>query len=233
MGRAKKRKMAKLARINEEKTRARKTKYSEIVFDSFLEAQWAAFFDLCSISWEYKPSLLDEDYIDWQPRFRLELIYKELPAIQDCLTLGFYTLVTPSPINPFPKESASQLMRAHPYNHDLISIKDLVEQDVGCPEKEITGCPLDRVAILGESPLEICPEKMVKSKFKSLQEIAFAEKQLTPDKHMVISGWCSPFFKNDSRLWAPLEFLSGNREQIKNEWVIAKHLAAEKMSLIK
>ena len=141
MGKAKKRRLAKLARRNREKKAVEKreyekTEYLGTVFDSLLEARWAAFFDLCSLEWRYKPEIPEElAYINWQPTFSLQLIYMEVPKKNDWLTMWFFVEVQPCSMEPFPEKIASQIMYAHPYNHELIKINSIenIESDIFPP----------------------------------------------------------------------------------------------------
>lgn len=57
------------------------TKYKDTMFRSRLEAQWAAFFDLAGIDWEYEPCDLE----GWCPDFALTLagatVYAEVKPV--------------------------------------------------------------------------------------------------------------------------------------------------------
>ncbi len=58
------------------------TRYAGVDFRSRLEARWAAFFDLCTWSWEYEPV----DLKGWTPDFRLNLAQPILVEVKPVLT---------------------------------------------------------------------------------------------------------------------------------------------------
>ncbi|TWI34046.1 hypothetical protein [Mesorhizobium tianshanense] len=56
--------------------RAKQTTYRDVIFRSQLEAQWAAFFDLCGWEWQYEPGKLP----GWIPDFQIRTSFCDVLA---------------------------------------------------------------------------------------------------------------------------------------------------------
>lgn len=81
------------------KIKSHQTEYSGHTFRSRLEATWAAFFDLCGISWAYEPVDLD----GWVPDF---VLWMDVPV---------YVEVKPAPLHDaFPIVKAAVLDSSFP-----------------------------------------------------------------------------------------------------------------------
>lgn len=199
------------------------TTYKGVKFKSKLEAQWAAFFDLCDCFWEYEPNTASGAFDQWRPDFKLRLTYQWIESKQAHFYLDFYMEVKPCDLVPFPDGVARKIMYAHPYDHPPVSINDLGNEDVGAPIKSLTDCPYDRVGILGQRPINK-QVKIIKTTFRYISEIEVEELEHIYDEEIVYSGYYSTCFTHASRIWKPITFLGGDKKRLVQSWQEARKI---------
>lgn len=92
---------------------ARPTDYRGLLFDSKLEATWAAFFDACGWQWEYHPAAYE--FPDWEPDFMLAGHYRPI-------------LVEVAPVSAYPQETGTRISaHAHPLGIECLILGDLMQ----------------------------------------------------------------------------------------------------------
>jgi hypothetical protein len=211
------------------------TTYAEIKFRSQLEAQWACFFDLCGMKWEYEPK--DHHFWNWQPDFSLRVHFRETEY------RWFFIEVKPISLIPFPIDTVSKLMYAHPFDHEqeelcsYCHITILGKQpyfDYPNPFVYVTTFePISKEAksLLKQNDwLETDPDRYFNSfttltniECKSAEDVFGRSKENNQVQNsQCFGGWYTTHQYNSMRLWCPLVFCEGDFRLCKENWLKAQ-----------
>lgn len=211
------------------------TSYTGIKFRSQLEAQWACFFDICEMKWQYEPK--DHFFWNWQPDFALRAQFS------DTEYRWFFVEVKPISLIPFPLDTVSKLMYAHPFDNQkdescshchIVVLGNQPHFDYPKPFAYVTifeSVSKEARHLLKENDWLKTDQNRYFNSFTTLTNIECKSAEEVFDRSeddnqvqnpQCFGGWYTIQQFNGMRAWCPLVFLGGDLELCKKNWIKSK-----------